>query len=251
MLPNWLHIGAAKCASSWLWRVCIEHPQIYVPTTPCPSKPDNVNFFTNGYHRGMDWYERTFFSEYAGEPVAGEFSNSYYLYPPALDRIQQHLPDVKMTLTLRPPIERAYLQWAHIHLKKKPSGLNMREGIGIPLEKALSVHGHSWFIHWIAPGFYARHIEEIWKRFSREQVFVMIYDDLRASEADFLKRFYAFLGVDASFVSSCIGQDINPDPDDWWDFLKPEVRDELAEVYRPDVERLSDLLDRDLSHWLA
>lgn len=36
MLPNWLHIGAAKCASSWLWRVCIEHPEICVPTEHRP-----------------------------------------------------------------------------------------------------------------------------------------------------------------------------------------------------------------------
>ena len=46
MRPNWLHIGAAKCASSWLWRVCIEHPDIYVPTEHRPDQPDNVNFFT-------------------------------------------------------------------------------------------------------------------------------------------------------------------------------------------------------------
>jgi hypothetical protein len=33
--------------------------------------------------------------------------------------------------------------------------------------------------------------------------------------------------------------------------LDPELRARLARVFRPDVERLQDLLDRDLSGWLA
>jgi hypothetical protein len=78
----------------------------------------------------------------------------------------------------------------------------------------------------------------------------MVYDDLCASESEFLRAFFDFLGVDADFESSHVGQDINPDPDDVWDFVSPQVRAELAEVYRPDVEELSTMLGRDLSHWL-
>jgi len=40
-LPNFLHIGINKAASSWLWRVCQQHPDIYVP-----EMPDNVNFWS-------------------------------------------------------------------------------------------------------------------------------------------------------------------------------------------------------------
>jgi hypothetical protein len=29
MLPNFLHVGAAKIASAWLYRVCLEHPEVY------------------------------------------------------------------------------------------------------------------------------------------------------------------------------------------------------------------------------
>src|SRR5688572_24531671 len=80
-LPNFLHIGAPKAASGWLWRVCKEHPEIYVPT-----KPDNVNFFTVAYHRGLDWYSQSYFNEFAGQPAVGEFSNSYYTFEPAMQR---------------------------------------------------------------------------------------------------------------------------------------------------------------------
>ena len=103
---------------------------------------------------------------------------------------------------------------------------------------------------WIDPGFYARHLKEICARFDPDQVFVMIYDDLCASETDFLRAFFGFLQVDSDFQSSYVGRDINPDPDDMWDYLKPEVRAELVDVYRPDVEELSEMLGRDLTHWL-
>lgn len=251
MLPNWLHIGAAKCASTWLWRVCIEHPEIYVPTLHRPDQPDNVNFFTVHYHRGLDWYQQTYFDTYREEFVVGEFSNSYYQYPKALERIKQHLPDIKLTLTIRHPVERAYLSWAHLHLKKKPTGLDIRKGIGIPFEKVLSVHGHAWFLQWIDPSFYARHIKQIWKLFPKEQVKVMVQDDLCKNQEEFLRNFLEFLGVKADFPSSLFDVDINPDPDDVWDYLNLEVREELIEVYRSDILQLSEILERDLSYWLT
>ena len=38
--PDFLHIGASKCKSTWLYRVCLDHPEIYVPGDGY----DNVNF---------------------------------------------------------------------------------------------------------------------------------------------------------------------------------------------------------------
>lgn len=245
-LPNFLHIGVAKAASSWLWRVCREHPEIYVPDSP-----DNVNFFTVHYHRGLAWYERTYFADCGGEQAIGEFSNSYLVYGPALERIAKDLPGVRLTATLRQPAERAFLSWAHLHLKNKPTGLDMRKGVGIPFEKALHHHGHDWFRHWLEPGFYARHLERGFARIPRERVLVMLYDDLAADEAGSLARYFAFLGVDPGFQSTLVGRDVNPDPGDMRmaDWVSEEVHAELAQVYRADIGKLEDLLGRDLSAW--
>ena len=131
-LPNFLHIGAAKAASTWLWCVCQEHPDIYVPQTV-----DNANFFTVHYHRGLPWYTATYFAGYDGERAIGEFSNSYMVYPPAMERLAHELPDVRLTAILRNPVERAFMSWAHQHLKQKPTGLDMRRGIGTPFDKVL------------------------------------------------------------------------------------------------------------------
>jgi hypothetical protein len=248
MLPNFLHIGAAKAASGWLYRVCQEHPDIYVPASP-----DNANFFTVHYHRGLEWYERTYFAGAKSQRAGGEFSNSYMVYPPALERIARHLPGVKLTMTLRAPIEALFLAWAHNHLKKKKYGFDARQGIGVPIARFLHHHGHAWFRHYVDPYFYARHLEGIYRLFPKANVLVMIYDDLRENSGEFLRRFFEFLDVDAGFKSTLLGVDVNADAADatlerW---VAPELREEFRQVFRPDVERLQEIVGRDLSRWLA
>jgi hypothetical protein len=251
MLPNFLHIGTAKCASSWLYRCCIDHPEIYVPVPP-----DNVNFFTVHYHRGMDWYRSTYFDRVAGEKAVGEFSNSYMCFEPAMQRIARHLPGVKLTMVLRNPVERAYLNWAHLNLKKRPDGRNKYgfdpgKGIGVPLEKALDHHGHAWFRHLLAPGLYAHWLDVLRRYFSDEQMLITLYDDLAADNAGYVRRFYGFLGVNPDHACSFVGKTTNPDVKqlDEPGTLTPELRTELGQVYREDIDRLQDMLDRDLSHW--
>ena len=52
---------------------------------------DNPNFFTVHYQRGMQWYEQTYFADAGKEKAVGEFSNSYIVYPQAIERIAKHL----------------------------------------------------------------------------------------------------------------------------------------------------------------
>lgn len=248
MTPNFLHAGAAKAASTWLWRMCLEHPEIYVPRTP-----DNVNFFTVHYHRGLDWYRATYFADYHGEPAAGEFSNSYMVHEPALQRIARDLPEVRLTLTLRNPVERAYLQWAHIHLKKGKYGLDPDQNIALPLSMVTHHHGHSWFRLWIEPGLYAFLLKRLYRYIPAERVHVMLYDDLRADAAGFFSRFAAFLGVDASFTPDHLEDDINAPPPGsaMHRYISDDLRAELHRVYDPETRELEDMLGRDLTAWRA
>ncbi len=246
MLPNFLHIGAAKCASSWLWRCLQEHPQVYVPDTP-----DNVNFFTVHYHRGLSWYEQAYFSDWSGEPAIGEFSNSYMCYRPALERIARDLPGVRLTMTLRNPVERYFLAWAHVHLKSGKHGFDPERGIGVPIDRVLHHHGHGYFRQWIDPGFYARHLQTVFELFPREDVLVTLYDDLAADNAQYLHGYCEFLGVDPDFEFSLAGKVVNPDAEkaDIDRYIDPDFRLELREVYASDIARLEEMVDRDLSHW--
>lgn len=193
---HFFHIGAGKCQSTYLWKVCLEHPDIFVHSP----RPDNLNFFLMHYQRGMDWYRETYYSNYGGEPIVGEFSNSYICNPLALERVKKHFPDARLTLTIKNPIRRALLTWAEQQMKGK-YGLDAAKGQFVPFEKALKHGGHGWFSQWIWPGMYAYHLENnVYPKFPPEQVQIMFYDDLIADKQNFLSRFFSFVGADPSLI---------------------------------------------------
>src|SRR4051812_21992324 len=86
--PNFLVIGAAKCATSVLCRMLSEHPQIYIP----PMK--ELYFFNDDdlfLRKGWPWYE-SLFMEGRDRPFRGEGTPLYTIrdeYPQVADRIAE------------------------------------------------------------------------------------------------------------------------------------------------------------------
>lgn len=102
-LPDFLGIGAQKAGSTWLHANLIEHPQLYLPGSK------ELHFF--------DWYRiptlRRYAEEFApaGGRVAGEITPGYSaLTDRRVAMVRQVLPDAKILLLLRDPVERAWSQ---------------------------------------------------------------------------------------------------------------------------------------------
>ena len=262
MLPDFLHIGVAKGASTWLYQACIEHPDVYVPP-----ENDNVNFFLIHYHNGLQWYQQQYFADYKGEKAVVEFSNSYMVSEIALERIARDLPGARLSMLLRNPVERAYLHWAHDHYKivsRKPAGPSAESGVDteareefiieqylkLPLEIAMHPNGWGWCRLYLEPGLYAACIGRIRERFPSEQVKIMLYEDLYADQEGFIREYYNWLGVDPDFEPPCLRSDVNPDtPETDTDRMSPGLRDFLSGFYGADISELQRMLGRDLSHW--
>lgn len=268
--PDFLHIGSGKCKSTWLYHVCLAHPEIFVPGQGY----DNVNFFVNTYQRGLDWYAQTFFSGYEGQSVVGEFSNSYMVFEPALQRIRKHLPDVKLTMTLMNPVHKIFYGWAHANLKDKcgftlfgerrdvsridvqslleKCGMDPARSLVVPLDRVFHHHGHSHFRSMVEGSMYGLVLERVYRYFAPEQVKVMLYEDLLKDRERFLRDFYRFLEVDEDFACDILPESVNPDPplleNERW--FPAELRMELIESLRDDIERFQEMIGRDLSHWL-
>src|SRR3546814_7752310 len=65
------------------------------------------HYFSTEFHRGPDWYE-DFFAAAAADQVVGEKSADYLAHPEAARRIAQRLPEARLVVQLRNPIDRAY-----------------------------------------------------------------------------------------------------------------------------------------------
>lgn len=176
-----LGIGAYKSATSWL-HLCLEqHPNVFVP------KEKEIDYFSYNYSKGSLWYKSIF--EKSVNKVMGEISPSYFVTPEAPKRIFNWNPNIRLLLLLRNPIERAYSHYC----------MDLRMGkTREPIDKEI--------LPFIKQGFYYNYLQNYLKYFSREQMLLLIYDDLKENPRNFIKDVFTFLEVDASFEPTIVNE---------------------------------------------
>jgi hypothetical protein len=113
--PDFLFVGGAKCGSTSFAIYLEAHPQI------CIRGPKEPNFWSWGKYSKE--YQDFFVNEsplarpLVEDRVSGEFSTSYLLHPLAPRRIYAALPEAKIILMLRNPVERAYSHYMMSELR--------------------------------------------------------------------------------------------------------------------------------------
>ncbi|MCP4245467.1 MAG: sulfotransferase domain-containing protein [bacterium] len=275
--PNFLIAGASKAGSTWL-RICLEdHPEVFMPSGP------TLDFFSRNYDKGMAWYA-SHFKDTGGRQTVGEKSTSYIIFDDVPERIRAWNPDVRLIFILREPIARAYSHYC----------MNYRGG-AISGDVDAELHADSRLVR---EGFYHHNIGRFLALFPREQVHILLYDDLRADAEKFYANVCTILGVDPTYKPEMLhgkahvkkgklrfhgllnpvirgmqwagGHNrlayrlnrrilenkflsttrlLNREPK--YPVWSPEAKRRIAELYRSDVAKLSEMLGRDLSHWLA
>ncbi|MCB0109811.1 MAG: hypothetical protein KDE53_28005, partial [Caldilineaceae bacterium] len=135
----------------------------------------------------------------------------------------------------------------------------------------------------IEAGLYHKHLERYFQNFPREQITVLLFDDIEARTDSVLRDLFAFLEVDPTFVPSTLHNKINAGAaqgqmgrskilemlartfgrlhmakmsatleaanSSELPPMSPEIRAELTEIYRQPNAILQEMLDRDLSVW--
>ncbi|KAB1192752.1 hypothetical protein GJR96_04570 [Haloferax sp. MBLA0076] len=193
-LPNFLHIGAQKAGSTWIHFALKEHPEIFMPDN------DNVGFFDTYYHRGDNWYQKQF-DEYDGEKVIGEESPGYIKHPLAPQRAADLIPDAKIVLCVRNPMDRAYSQWWHAQ----------KNWTNTPFEYTMNYHAANSAI--IVPGFYDYHISRWEEYYPSDQIKIVFFDDFTSDNKSFIQDIYGFLDVDDKYSPSIVGKRIKAGED--------------------------------------
>lgn len=181
ILPNFLIIGAAKSATSWLIARLAQHPHVY-------AYDQEIHFFSHHYTKGSTWYAKHFCTGNHSVGI-GEKSNSYLGHVQAPLRIQALLPQVKLIAILRNPTERAY------------SGYCMRFAQGIVSAEIDSYldpdkSRSDGCFQFVRQGLYAQHLRRYFAVFKADQLKVVLFDDLQADSHTFLNDITGFLGLE-------------------------------------------------------
>jgi hypothetical protein len=160
--------------------------------------------------------------------IAGEWTPGYMvdLWSPSL--LKQAAPDVRVLAILRDPVER-YRSAATHNLQFARRG---------------SLHRDAY-----AMGLYHNHLQRLVHVFGRERVLVLQLERCREDPRGELRRTYAFLGIDDSFVPSGVERVVNPA----WRTkvaLPAHIVELLRAGYREDARELArDFPEIDLDLW--
>lgn len=105
-LPDFLGIGVQKGGTTTLQRLLERHPGAWLP----PAK--ELQFFSLHHQRGEAWYRQQFAAA-RPQQRCGEITPYYLFHPEAAARIAALLPQVRLLVLLRDPVERALSQYFH------------------------------------------------------------------------------------------------------------------------------------------
>ena len=190
-LPNFLIIGVEKGGTTWLHTQLIKHPEIFLPNTKEIHffNKYNSNFIAHDYFNlGLNWYLE-FFKEYEGQRAIGEVTPMYICDPEAPLRIKKTLPDVKLIVMLRNPVDRAY---SHYWMAKHKNHTNLTFKEVIEQEEP----------RFIQRGLYYKQLKTYYELFNPNQIIVLFYDEVFKNPEYWLSKVCNFLGVNSTYYQN-------------------------------------------------
>ena len=193
-LPDFLVIGVQKAGTSSLFGALCRHPEIQEPARK------EVHFFDREWPQGVDWYREQFTG-----PVTGEATPYYVFHPLALERMQAVVPDARLVLLLRDPVQRAVSHyWHEVRLGHEDRSLEdalaaEEERLAGEEERIRADAGYrGWALQhfsYCARGDYVPQLRRLFALYTRRQVQVICFEDLVADSRRVFDDLAAFLGV--------------------------------------------------------
>lgn len=258
VLPDFLVIGAAKCGTTSLFDAICMHPLVARPRTNGQPRKELL-YFDYNFHRGTDWYRKHFpleverreFAQEHGQPfVTGEATASYLTGYWVPGRVRQVVPDVKLIVTLRNPIDRAYSAFQMSRRERLEECESFEQAIALEAERLAGelerVHSNPRYNPPLPPplGYwsylhrsrYADHVASWLEQFPREQLLFLRFEDLAVDPSGALEEVHSFLGL-----PPYRGGELRKLNAATYAEMNPSTRAELVEHFRPYNQRLREL----------
>ena len=177
-LPTFLGIGVPRAGTTWLHQLLSAHPDVYLP-----SRRKEVRFFDRHHEEGQAWYEAFFCpSDEAGRYSAiGEISPQYLYCDPCPERISTLLPEAKLLVMLRHPVDRAYSQFGFVIQRRDFRG---------SFEEFVATRPRA-----LEMGFYSRYLERYLDHYDRQRILPVLFEEAVSDGSGVRAELAAFLGV--------------------------------------------------------
>ena len=231
--------GVQKAGTTALHYFLAAHPHIALPRDQAlhffdkeenfDGEPD-YNVLHNNFDPGFRW------------KIAGEVTADYVYYRPAIERIAQYNPKMKLIISLRNPIDRAFSHW-NMRRAKGSEPLDFLDAIKRDQSQRGS-RAERGNAH-IDRGLYTDQIQRVFRFFPRDQVLIIKYEDFRANYRATIDAIFDFLGL--MRLPHVKNKEQNAGP--YQRKITAEERQSVSAIFEEDISRLEALLGWDCSDW--
>lgn len=247
MKPNYICIGVQKGGTTSLKSYLNFHPQIYM-------YQKEMHFFDRNLTLGdltyedIETYERSFDTS---KQIVGEKTPSYNYLRFAIDRIYNYNKNMKLIILLREPISRAYSQY-NMCLQKNGSNLNeindheiLNEFKKQGNQKLCEIQSNCRDKYNVVRGYYDEILEYIFSKFSRDNIYIGISEEINQDKMKYYNEIYEFLG--ASKLD--INENLNVNEREYAKTIPKSLESYLYDIYKPHNEKLYEMLGRKIDIW--
>lgn len=105
-LPEFLVLGTQKGGTTSLHHLLKKHPGIFLPDVK------EVHYFSQNYSKSLEWYS-DHYAKASTDQLKGDITPFYLYHISAPARINSTLPNAKLIVLLRDPVERTLSQYFH------------------------------------------------------------------------------------------------------------------------------------------
>ena len=225
-LPDFLGLGTQKGGTTTLHWLLTQHQQVHLPDCK------EVQYFTQNYDQGEVWY-REHFRGATPQQRCGEITPFYLFHPEAPSRIHTLLPQAKLIVLLRDPVERAISQYFHSR-KRGFEPLELGDAIAAEPSRLASRDPFSQQKHsYVSRSRYLEQLNRYEDLFHCDQLLILRSEDLFEKMEWIWPRLLDFIGLEPKPVPALVPH-ANAGSGDTHS-VDPALRDRLQDQLRSTV----------------
>jgi hypothetical protein len=248
-LPDFLIIGAAKCGTTSLYDYVIQHPDIY------PALRKETKFFDVDFKMGITWYRSNFplkFFKFIIEKIkkkkflTGEATPGYLHNYHCANRIHNVLPNIKLIIILRNPIDRSFSDYqmrvrgnheirTFSDVIKHEENL-LAEGVDLLKDEKYFKYGAK-FRPYLSWGHYFDELEPWLKLFSKENFLFIKTRNLNENPVTTLNHIFKFLDLKSFEIKNLERHNVGK-----YEKLDEKIRNHLVKHFKNHNKKLEEFL---------
>ncbi|MGY5148955.1 MAG: sulfotransferase domain-containing protein [Candidatus Nitrosopumilus sp. bin_68KS] len=204
LLPEFIIFGGVRCGTTSLYYDICEHSSVL------PAAYDEIGFFDSNYELGINWYKSMFPTKFqrkkieskTGKCITGEDTPFYFWNKKAIERIKNDIPNIKLIVILRNPVDRAYSNY-QLGVRSGSESLSFENSIKKEIELLdetddIDSNNIEKFLRprsYIAKGLYYNQIKNWFEIFPKDQILILSTENFQKNPDNTLEEIFKFLGL--------------------------------------------------------